>query len=81
MLQLYCRLNTNLFHDFAILAEYLVSAVNVVSSNSYVFFHRELTFLLSISTDEFISAPEIMKFFPTFLSVNINSQQESNPMP
>ena len=38
-------------------------------------------FLLSICTDELISAPKIMTFFHMLPSVNENSERESNPMP
>ena len=37
--------------------------------------------LLSICTDEFISAPKIMTFFLMLLSGNEISERESNPMP
>ena len=37
--------------------------------------------LLSICTDELLSVPEIMTFFPNLQSVNKNSEQKSNPMP
>ena len=36
--------------------------------------------LLSTCTDELISAPKIMKFFPMVPSVNENCERESNPM-
>ena len=41
--------------------------------------HQELI-LLSICTDELISAPKAMIYFPMLPSVNKNSEQESNPM-
>ena len=37
-------------------------------------------FLLSICTDELISAPKTMTFFPMLASVNKNSERESNPL-
>ena len=52
---------------------YFASAVNVVSSNSCVGPLPRIKisfFLLSICTDELISAPKIMKFFPMLPSVN-----------
>ena len=84
MLPLKCRLNTNLFLDCAKLTGYFATAVNVVSSNPCVgpsprikiSFH-----LISICTDELISAPKIMTFLPTTPSVSENYERESNPMP
>ena len=37
--------------------------------------------LLSICTDDLISSPRIMTFFPKNPSVNKNSEQQSNPIP
>ena len=37
--------------------------------------------LLSICTDEFISSPKTMTFFPMLPSVDENSERESSPMP
>ena len=37
--------------------------------------------LLSICTDELISAANILTFFPMLPSVNENWERESNPMP
>ena len=44
--------------------------------------HQELRylFLLSICTDELISAPKLMTVFPMLPSVNKNSEGESDPM-
>ena len=53
----------------------------MVSSNPYVGQSPRIKislFLLSICTDEFISAP---KFFPMLPSVNENSERDSNLMP
>ena len=38
-------------------------------------------FLLSICTDELVSAPKLLTFFHMLPSVNKNSERESNPMP
>ena len=45
--------------------------------------HQELIFfpLLSICTDELISAPKIMTFFSMLPTGNENADCESNPMP
>ena len=62
---------------------YIASAVNVISSNPCVGPSPEIKVsfpLLSICTDELISAPKIMTFFPKFPSVKKNSEWESNPM-
>ena len=37
-------------------------------------------FLLSTCTDELISAPKTMTFFPMLASLNKNSERESNPL-
>ena len=61
----------------------MASAVNVVSSNPYIGPSQgiKISFpLLSICTDELISAPEIMTFFPKLPSANKNSGRESSPM-
>ena len=42
--------------------------------------HQEL-FLLSICTDEFISAPKMITLFPTLSFVNEDSERESNSVP
>ena len=55
----------------------------MVSSNSYVGPSPRINIsfpLLSTRTDEPISAPKIMTFFPKLPSVNKNSERESNPM-
>ena len=59
------------------------SAVNVVSSNPCVGPSPKIKislFLLSVCTDELISAPEAKTFFAMCPSVNVNSEGESNPM-
>ena len=38
-------------------------------------------FLLTIRTDEVISTPEVMTFFPILASLNKNSEHVSNPIP
>ena len=56
----------------------------MVSSNPYVGPSPRIKislFLLSICTDEFISAQKIMTFFPKLPSINKNSERELNPMP
>ena len=61
---------------------YIPSAVNMVSSNPCVGHSQRLKiFLLSKYTDELISAPKVMTFFPTLPSIDKNSERESNPMP
>ena len=46
-----------------------------------VLHHKLRSFpLLSISTDELISAPKIMTFLPMLSSTNKHSERESNPM-
>ena len=62
-----CRLNTNLFPDCVKLIGYFASPVNVVSFNPYVGLSARIKIsfpLLSTGTDEFISAPKIITFFP-----------------
>ena len=62
-----CRLNTNLFPESVKLIEYFASAVNVVSSNPWVgpLPRIKIYFpVLSTFTDELISAPKIITFFP-----------------
>ena len=59
---------------------YIASAVNVISSNPCVGPSPEIRVsfpLLSICTDELISAPKIITFFPKFPSVkkNLNENQ------
>ena len=84
MLPLKWRLYTNLFLGCVIIIiGYLASAVKVVSSNLCVGLSPRIKislFLLSICTDELISASKIMTFFPTLLFINENSERESNPM-
>ena len=54
----------------------------MVSSNPCVGPSQRLKiFLLSKYTDELISAPKVMTFFPTLPSIDKNSERESNPMP
>ena len=63
---------------------YFASAVNVASSDPFVVPSPRIKTsfsLLSTCTDELISAPKIMTFFPQLPSVNKNSERESNPMP
>ena len=62
---------------------YLASAGNVVSSNPGLGPLPRIKmslFLLSICTDNLISAPKIMTFIPMLPSVNKNLEQESNTM-
>ena len=64
--------------------EYFASAVNVVSSYSFVGPLSRINIyfaLLSICTDELISAPKITTFFPMLSSDNENSERESSPIP
>ena len=59
-------------------------AVNVVSINPCVGSlpsHKIYFSLLSICKDEPISAPKIIRFFPTLPSDNENSECKSNPLP
>ena len=62
----------------------MASAVNVVSLNPCVGPSPRIKIsfpLLSLCTDELISAPKIMKFFPKLPSLNKNSERVSNHMP
>ena len=55
--------------------------INVVPSNPCVGPRIKIYFtLLSTCTDELISAPKIMTYFPELQSANENSERESNPM-
>ena len=84
LLSLWCRLNTNLSFDCVKLKRHIASAVNVVLSN-----HRvgplpriKTSFsLLSVCTDELISAPKLRTFFPMLPPVNKKSEREPSPMP
>ena len=70
LLPLLCRLNTNLFLDFANLREYLAAAVNVVISNPSVGLLPKTKislFLLPICTDELIWAPRIIPIYLSFI--------------
>ena len=61
----------------------MASALNVVLSNLCVCHSPRIKiflFLLSICTDELISASKIMTVFPMLPSVNENSERDSNPM-
>ena len=63
---------------------YFASAVNVVLSNPCVGQSPRIKislFLLSTCTDDLMSTPKIMTFFPMLPSVNENSEQESSPKP
>ena len=83
LLPLKCGLNTNLFPDLAKWIGYLASAVNVVLSKLFVGHSTGIKtslFLLSICTDDLLSAPYIMTFFSILPSVNENSERELNPM-
>ena len=83
LLPLWCRLNANIFPDSVKLIGHFPSTVNVVSSNPCVGPSSKIEislFLFSICTDELKSAPKLMTFFPVLLSVNENSERESNPM-
>ena len=69
--------------DLEKLIEYWASAVNVVSSNSYVGplpSSKISFFLLSICTDELMSIPKITSFLPMLLSGNETNERESNLM-
>ena len=88
LLPLQCRLNKNFvklkLRGFGNLIGYFASAIKVVSSNPYVGLSPRIKIcflLLSICTDEFISAQKIMTIFPMIKSGNENSERESNPMP
>ena len=78
------RLNINIFLGYVKLIGYLTSAANVVLSNPCVGASPRTKislFLLSICTDELISTPKIMTFFPMLPSVNeIFEREISNPM-
>ena len=66
------------------LIQYWVSTVDVVLLNPSVGLlpRIKISFpLLSICTDEFISAPKIITFLPMLPSGNENSERESNHMP
>ena len=83
LLLLQCRLNTNLLFGCVKLMGYLASAGNVVSSNPGLGPLPRIKislFLLSICTDNLISAPKIMTFISMLPSVNKNLEQESNTM-
>ena len=83
LLPLQCRLNTNLSFGCVKLIGYMASALNVVLSNLCVCHSPRIKiflFLLSICTDELISASKIMTVFPMLPSVNENSERDSNPM-
>ena len=84
LLPLQCRLNKNFLRGFGNLIGYFASAIKVVSSNPYVGLSPRIKIcflLLSICTDEFISAQKIMTIFAMIKSGNENSERESNPMP
>ena len=84
MLPLECKFNAILFLGCVKLIGYLASAVNVVSSNLCVGPSLRIkisVFLLSIFTDQLISAPKILTFFCILPSVNENSEREPNPIP
>ena len=77
-MQIFCKV-----FGFAKLIGYLASAVNVVPSNLCVGPSPRIkisSFSLSISRDELISAPKIMKFFPMLPCVTEKSERESTPM-
>ena len=64
LLPLWCRHNVNLFRKCVKLIAYLASAVKVVSSNPCIGPLPRIKVclcLLSICTDELISAPKIIK--------------------
>ena len=67
LLPLKCRLDRNLFLDCVKLIHYFASVVNMISSNPCVGPSPRIKIsfpLLSTCTDELISAPKIMTFFP-----------------
>ena len=69
LLPLYCRLNTNLLFGCVKSIGYIASAINVESSNPCTGPSPSIKislFLLSIWTDELISAPEMMTFSPPY---------------
>ena len=83
LLPLKCRPNTNLFPHCVKSIGHFAYAINVVSSNPWAGPSPRIKIslvLLSICTDELISTPKIMTFFPMLPSVNENSKRESNPM-
>ena len=83
MLPLQCRLNANLLFGCVKLIGYKASVVNVESSYPCVGPAPRIKIslpLLLICTDEAISAPKILTFFPLLPSVNKNSERESTPM-
>ena len=84
LLPLKCKFLKNVLFDWIKLIGYLVSAVNVVSTNPCVgpSTRNNISFpLLSICIDEFISAPKINTFFPMLPPGNENAECKSNPMP
>ena len=83
MLPLECRLDINLFPDCVKLIGYFASAVNIVPSKPRVGPSPRIKIpsaLILTCTDELISAPKIMTFFPMLPSANENCERESNPM-
>ena len=59
----------------------MASAVNVVSSNPYVGLSPRIKiFLFLLCTDELISAPKTITFFPALPSVSENLEREWNPI-
>ena len=83
LLPFYCRLNSNILFGCVKLIGYKTPAANVVSSNPCVGPSPRIKIsfpLLLTCTDELMSAPEIMTFFPMFPSTNENCERESNPM-
>ena len=78
------RLHTNLLIGCVKVIVYLASAVNIVPSNTYVVPSPRIktsSFSFSICTDDLMSAPKIMTFFPMLLFLNKNSERELNPLP
>ena len=74
----------SLFPDCVKLMGYFASAVKAVSSNLCAGLSTRIKIsypLLSTSTDELISAPKIITFFPHLPSGNKNSERELNTMP
>ena len=84
LLSLEFRLHENLLFGRVKLTGYIAFAVNVVSSNPYIGLSPRTKislFLLSIWTDELLSAPKVMAIIPILPSVNDDFERKSNPIP
>ena len=79
-----CTVNKFSFFDLVILAEYLISVVILVSSDSSIgpSPRTRISFLiLSGWLDELLSAPKITTFLPHSLIGNGNCERASIPIP